>query len=102
MLYNEQLANEGSEPFDFSNWTGNTDWIDALSQTGIFSSSNIGVTGSSEKNRFYMNAGYTHDEGIVKHEELDKILLNISDEYKVSKSFKVGFNLMAFGRTCLI
>jgi TonB-dependent SusC/RagA subfamily outer membrane receptor len=67
-LYNEQLANQGSAPFDFTNWTANTDWIDALSQTGLFSTSNISVTGSTDRNKFYMNAGFTHDEGIVKHE----------------------------------
>ncbi|TKK64423.1 TonB-dependent receptor [Ilyomonas limi] len=94
-LYSEQLQNEGSPAFDFSNWTGNTDWIDVLSQTGIFSSNNIGITASSEKNRFYMNVGYLHDEGIVKHEQLDKITLTISDEYKVSKALRVGFNINA-------
>ena len=92
-LYTEQLQNEGSGSFDFSKWTGNSDWIDALSQTGIFSSNNIGITASSEKNRFYMNAGYLHDEGIVKHEKLDKITLTVSDEYKVSKALRVGFNI---------
>lgn len=92
-LYNEQLANQGSAPFDFTNWTANTDWIDALSQTGLFSTSNISVTGSTDRNKFYMNAGFTHDEGIVKHEQLEKVLLTINDEFKVSKAFKLGFTL---------
>ncbi len=91
-LYNEQLTNEGGGSFDFSNWTANTDWIDALSQTGIYSTNNISVTGSSERNRFYMNAGYTYDEGMVKHERLEKILLTVSDEFRLTKNFRVGFN----------
>jgi hypothetical protein len=68
MLYNEQLKNEGAAPFDFSRWNGNTDWIDALSQTGVFNTNNISILGSTEKNRFYMNVGYMHDEGIAKYE----------------------------------
>jgi TonB-linked SusC/RagA family outer membrane protein len=91
-LYNEQLTNEGGGSFDFSNWTANTDWIDALSQTGIYSTNNISVTGSSERNRFYMNAGYTYDEGMVRHERLEKILLTVSDEFRLTKNFRVGFN----------
>src|SRR6266496_3314325 len=92
-LYTEQLKNEGSaDTFDFSNWTANTDWIDALTQTGIYSTNNISVTGSTERNRFYMNAGYTYDEGMVKHERLEKILLTVSDEFRLTKNFRVGFN----------
>lgn len=91
-LYNEQLKNEGSTPFDFSDWTANSDWINALTQTGLYSTTNISVTGSSERNRFYMNAGYTYDEGMVKHEKLKKITLTVSDEFRLSRSFRVGFN----------
>ncbi|HZG22946.1 MAG TPA: SusC/RagA family TonB-linked outer membrane protein, partial [Chitinophagaceae bacterium] len=92
MLYNEQLKNEGAAPFDFSRWNGNTDWIDALSQTGVFNTNNISILGSTEKNRFYMNVGYMHDEGIAKYEKLDKLTFSMNDEFKVSKLLKIGFN----------
>ena len=26
MLYNEQLISQGSGPYDYTQWTGNTDW----------------------------------------------------------------------------
>ncbi len=92
-LFEEEKANIGATtPFDYSHWTGNTDWIDAVTQTGLFSSNNISVTGSTEKNRFYMGAGFITDEGIVKREKLEKILLSINDEYRVSKAIKLGFN----------
>lgn len=94
-LYNEQLANQGSDPYNFTNWTGNTDWIDVLTQTGLFTSNNISISGSTEKNRFYMNAGYIYEEGIIRHQKLDRILLSINDEFKVSKNFKVGFTMNA-------
>src|SRR5205814_8014165 len=42
---------------DLQNWTGNTDWIDAITQSALFTTNNISVTGSTEKNRFYMGAG---------------------------------------------
>lgn len=94
MLYEEEKANIGSsEVFDYSKWQNNTDWIDALTQTGKFTTNNVSVTASSEKNRFYMGFGYTKDEGIVKHEKLEKFQLSVADEVKLNKNIKLGFNI---------
>lgn len=99
MLFDEEQANigvTGSDLFDYTPWTGNTDWVDIMTRTATFNNNNLSVTGSTEKNKFYMGLGYIVDEGIVKHEKLEKILLNISDEYKVSKSIKLGFTVNGF------
>ncbi|GAA4332507.1 SusC/RagA family TonB-linked outer membrane protein [Flaviaesturariibacter amylovorans] len=93
MLYEEEKANIGATtPFDYSVWNSNTDWIDAVTQTGHFNMNNVSVTASTDRNRFYLGAGYTTDEGIVRHERLEKIMLTFSDEFKVTKNIKLGFN----------
>ncbi|HTL08138.1 MAG TPA: TonB-dependent receptor [Chitinophagaceae bacterium] len=76
-----------------SKWNGNTDWQKAVTRTAVFNTNNISVAGSSDKNRFYMGVGYTKDQGLVKHVELEKIQLSINDEYKINNFIKVGFNL---------
>lgn len=91
-LYEEENRNIGaSNTFDFAPWTGNTDWIDAVTQTGIFNNNNLSINASSEKNKFYMGLGYTTDEGIVMYERLKKYLINLNDELKIGKAVKVGF-----------
>lgn len=93
-LYEEEKANIGStEVFDYTKWQNNTDWVDALTQTGTFNTNNISLTASSEKNKFYMGFGYTRDEGIVIHEKLEKFQLSLADEIKLAKNFKLGFNI---------
>jgi len=94
-LFDEEQANIGvpaNQLFDYTKWTGNTDWVSAMTRTGHFNSNNISVAGSTERNKFYMGVGYTTDEGVVKHEKLEKILIAINDELKVSKAIKLGFN----------
>ncbi|MFD2526969.1 SusC/RagA family TonB-linked outer membrane protein [Flavihumibacter stibioxidans] len=94
MLFDEEQANlgiTGSDLFNYAPWTGNTDWVDIMTRTATFNNNNLSITGSTDKNRFYMGLGYIVDEGVVKHEKLEKILLNISDEYKVNKNIKLGF-----------
>jgi TonB-linked SusC/RagA family outer membrane protein len=78
-----------------SAYTGNTDWIDAVTRQAIFSSTNVSVDGSSDRNRFHVGLGYTYDEGLVKKVKYDRMTLNINDEYKLSKNWKVGFTLIA-------
>jgi TonB-linked SusC/RagA family outer membrane protein len=92
-LYDEERSNLGvTAPFDYAPWTANTDWIDAVTRTGQFSSNNVSVTGSTEKNKFALGVGYILDEGIIKHEKLQKITLSFNDELKLNKNIKVGFN----------
>ncbi|MEJ7587873.1 MAG: TonB-dependent receptor [Ferruginibacter sp.] len=96
-LFAEERANDAANPttvpFDYTGLTANTDWIDAVTRTGKFSSNNLSVAGSTEKNRFNFGLGYLSDEGLIRHEKLDKWLLSLSDELKVGKAIKLGVNL---------
>lgn len=92
-LFDEENANNGVPTPDYSKATANTDWIDAVTQTGHFSNTNLSVAGSSENNRFNFGVGYIQDEGIILHEKLTRMLANFNDEFKVSKGIKLGVNL---------
>jgi len=92
-LFEEEKANLNTPipPFDYTPWTANTDWIDAVTRTGHYGATNLNVSGSSEKNRFTLGVGYLSDEGIIRHERLEKITLSINDEFKFNKWLKIGF-----------
>ncbi len=95
LLYQEEEVNIGVpviQRFDFTPWKGNTDWVDALTRTAHFSNTNVSVSASTDKNKFYMGLGYTRDEGVVKHERLEKMLLALNDEFKINKALKFGFS----------
>lgn len=93
-LFEEEKANLNTAipPFDYTPWTGNTNWIDAVTRTGKFNANNISLSMSTEKNKFAMGIGYTSDEGIIRHERLQKILFSINDELRLSKNIRIGFN----------
>lgn len=92
LLFAEERANNGiTDPFDYTGLTANTDWIDAVTRTGKFTSNNLSVSSSSEKNRFNFGLGYVVDEGIIKHEKLERMTISLADELKVNKNIKLGF-----------
>jgi TonB-linked SusC/RagA family outer membrane protein len=101
-LYEEQRQTEASDqgntysPFDFSKWTANTDWQDELFQKAFFSYNNVSITGSTDKNKFYMSLGYNTEEGVVRNETLKKAIFTVNDELKVSNALKFGFNVSGY------
>jgi len=97
-LFDEENVNEGNPPYtDYDLFTGNSDWIDLISNKNpIVSSTNISISSGTDKNKFYMSAGYIKEEGLIKYENLDKFILTISDELKASKSFKIGYNVTGY------
>ena len=92
-LFAEENANNNVPTPDYSALTANTDWINAVTRTGVFNTNNLSISGSSEKNRFNMGLGYTYDQGVILHQQLSKIQYSLADEYKVSKAIKIGVTL---------
>ncbi len=93
LLYEEEKANGGvNSPFDYTPWTANTDWVDAVTRTGKFNNNNLSVSGGTDRNKFTLGLGYVSDEGLIRHEKLEKILFSFSDEFRFNKALKVGFN----------
>lgn len=97
-LFDEQRVLQGTAPFQYyDRFRGNSDWVELISADNpTITSNNISVSSGSEKNKFYMGLGYIQEEGLIKHETLDKILLNLSDELKINKAIKVGFNFNGY------
>ena len=93
MLYNEQLISQGSDPYDYTQWTGNTDWQNEIFQTGFLTNNNVSITGATDKSKFYLGLGYVMEEGSIKTEKLNKFTVNLNSEYSVTDFLRFGFPL---------
>ena len=93
MLYNEQLISQGSDPYDYTQWTGNTDWQNEIFQTGFLTNNNVSITGATDKSKFYLGLGYVMEEGSIKTEKLNKFTVNLNSEYSVTDFLPFGFQL---------
>jgi len=94
-LFAEENANNNVATPDYSALTANTDWIDAVTRVGNFSNTNLSISGSTENNKFNFGLGYITDQGVVKHQQLDKIMISLNDEFKFNKAIKLGVNFNA-------
>ncbi|AWI26738.1 SusC/RagA family TonB-linked outer membrane protein [Flavobacterium pallidum] len=96
-LYNQQRANQGLTPYDYALYMGDTNWVDEISANNpMITMYNISVSNGTDKNRIYVGAGYTQEDGLIKNEEFKKFTFSINDELKVSDRFKVGVGMNGY------
>lgn len=84
-----------NDPNGLAAYTGNTDWIDAVTRVAKYSNTNLSVESNTEKNRIRVGLGYVYDEGLVKHVRYERMNLNFNDELKISNVVKIGFMVNA-------
>lgn len=89
-LYNEQLLNMDADPFDYTHYSADTDWQDEIFRNAVISQTTASIMGSSERSKFYLGVGYTYEQGNILEEEMQKVTINFSDEYKMKDWLKFG------------
>lgn len=70
-----------------------TDWQDALTQTGSIQNYNLSASGGSEKTRFFLSGGYAKEEGIMVNTAMQRYNFRANSEFDVGKWLTIGENL---------
>lgn len=94
---------------EYENWNNNTDWVDAVTQTGWNQNHGITITGGGEKANFRVSANYEHQNGTIIKQALDrfttKLVLDywVSDRIKFSTTFPLSYtdNVMNYDNNIL-
>ncbi len=71
----------------------NTNWQDAYFRNGAMTGHNIGLSGGSDKSRFYASAGYFDQKGTAPSVGYQRFNFRINSEHNLSKVFTFGQNL---------
>ncbi|WP_157830196.1 SusC/RagA family TonB-linked outer membrane protein [Siphonobacter sp. SORGH_AS_0500] len=91
---NEALIRAGQQPsFTSADIKANTNWFDAITRTALVHNHNISLAGGSEKSTYFLSGGYLYDDGILKGNGYRRLSLRASNDYQISKSFKIGASL---------
>lgn len=70
---------------DYTNFTQNTDWVDAVRQTGWTHDHLISIQGGGERARFRTSLGYYRQTGTVIGQDLHRFTGSVNLEYNVSR-----------------
>ncbi len=95
-LYTAQLANLNATPFDYTNYTANTNWQDLVLQNALITSSNLSLSNSGEKSTTYLNIGYTDQDGVLKYDNFKRYLVRLNEEIRFNDHIKVGGDMSGY------
>ena len=69
----------------FHEYSQNTDWIDAITQTGYTHTYNLAVSGGGDKSLFRVASSYSTQEGTTVGVDLRRMVTSLNLDYYVSK-----------------
>ncbi|WP_243745654.1 SusC/RagA family TonB-linked outer membrane protein [Segetibacter sp. 3557_3] len=95
-LYAAQLSNLGAAPFDFTNYTANTNWQDEIFRDALININSLGFSNSSEKSTTLLNIGYTNQDGVLKYDNYKRYLVRLNEEIRFNDKIKVGGSITGF------
>lgn len=95
-LYSAQLANLGAAPFDYTNYTGNTNWQDQMIRDAVINTNSLTVSNNSEKSTTLVNIGYNNQDGVIKYNNYKKFIARLSEEIRINDKIKIGADLTGF------
>jgi len=91
---NEARAYDGQPPlFGTDTLQYDTDWFDAITRQGMVQNYSINISGGTEKTTYYFSGDYFSDEGILKGNYYNRLVLRNSNEYKISRFVTLGHNI---------
>jgi TonB-linked SusC/RagA family outer membrane protein len=89
----KEFQYDPNDPYWYNNYSRNTNWIKAITQTGFTQDHNISMTGGGEKARYYASLGYFDQKGTTLGTYLKRISTRINLDYVVSDRIRFKSDL---------
>ncbi|MGJ7030129.1 SusC/RagA family TonB-linked outer membrane protein [Niabella hirudinis] len=81
----QQFQYDPNNTYTYYNFSNNTDWIKAITQTGYYQDHNMQVRGGGEKARYLASLGYFSQKGVTKGTNTDRLSARVNLDYVVSQ-----------------
>jgi TonB-linked SusC/RagA family outer membrane protein len=95
-LYSAQLANLNAAPFDYTNYTANTDWQKEAIKTAPIYNNSLNISNTGEKSTTLLSLGYSHQSGVLANSSFKKFTGRLSHDIKITDNIKVGGDINGF------
>ena len=89
----KEFQYDPSDPYYYHNYSNNTDWIEAITQTGYQQDHNVSLSGGGEKATYFGSLGYNKSTGTTVGTDLSRINARINLNYTVSDRLRFRTDL---------
>ncbi len=84
----KEFAYDPNDPYWYNNYSQNTDWLGAITQTGFTQEHNLSMTGGGERAAYFASLGYLNQKGTTIGTDLSRLTTRINLDYNVSERIK--------------
>lgn len=84
----KEFQYDPSDVYWYKNYGNNTDWVDAITQTGKSGDHTLSIQGGGEKARYYSSVGYLDSRGVTIGTGLNRISARLNLDYTVSNRIR--------------
>ncbi|GAB6010959.1 SusC/RagA family TonB-linked outer membrane protein [Viscerimonas tarda] len=88
-----QFAYDPNNPEYYYNYSGNTNWVDAVSQDGFSQEYNLSLRGGSAKTKYAFSAGYLDDVGNTIETSFQRLNTRLNLDYQVSEKLRFSADI---------
>ncbi|MBP6460147.1 MAG: SusC/RagA family TonB-linked outer membrane protein [Crocinitomicaceae bacterium] len=89
----KEFQYDPQDVYYYKNYSQNTDWIDAITQTGITGEHNLSLQGGGQKARYFSSVGYYNAKGVTVGTGLERLNARLNLDYVVSDRIKFRTDL---------
>ncbi len=83
-LLSREFQYDPGDVYYYNNYSQNTDWIDAITQTGLSNDHTFSIQGGGEKARYYSSVAYLGQRGVTVGTALQRISARLNLDYEIS------------------
>lgn len=76
-----------------SDINGETDWFQTLTRPGNMNNHNLSMSGGSESTSYLFSVNYFNENGILNHNNYERVSIRSNNEYRISDRLKFGNNI---------
>ncbi len=89
----KEFQYDPQEVYYYKNYGQNTNWIDAITQTGLTGEHNLSLQGGGQKARYFSSVGYYKAKGVTVGTGLERLNARLNLDYVVSDRIRFKTDL---------
>lgn len=90
----KQFQYDKNDPYNYYNFSSNTNWLDAITQLGNMQDHNVSINGGGQKARYMTSVNFFDNRGTTIGTDLTRVTARVNLDYAVSSriSFRSDFS----------
>ncbi|MBO9674290.1 MAG: SusC/RagA family TonB-linked outer membrane protein [Sphingobacteriaceae bacterium] len=89
----KQFQYDPNDPYNYYNYSNNTDWLSAITRVGYLQDHNLSISGGGEKAKYRASVNYFNQTGTTIGTDLNRVSARVNLDYMVSNKIRFSSDI---------